>query len=113
MKGRGVGPGDARDSRRRGRERRGEQQEGETRRGPPPPHVHHIKRNPSWTNRWKFDWPLELRLMRPKSADDVSCVYCSSSYIGPFSRLNASMRIWARTLSVIRVVLAMFASISQ
>src|SRR6266550_510692 len=32
---------------------------------------HQITRNPSWTNRWKFDCPVELRLMRPKSADDV------------------------------------------
>ena len=30
-----------------------------------------INRNPSWTKRWKFDWPVMLRLMRPKSADVV------------------------------------------
>jgi hypothetical protein len=30
-----------------------------------------VNRNPSWTNRWKFDCPSVLRLMRPKSADVV------------------------------------------
>jgi hypothetical protein len=31
-----------------------------------------VKRNPSCTNRWKFDCPVELRLIRPKSALPVS-----------------------------------------
>ena len=30
-----------------------------------------MKRNPSWMNRWKFDCPVALRLIRPKSADVV------------------------------------------
>ena len=34
-------------------------------------------RNPSWTKRWKFDWPVVLRLMRPKSAEVVSGCSCA------------------------------------
>ena len=51
-----------------------------------------VTRNPSWTNRWKFDCPVALRLIRPKSAEDVSWLYWISSYIGLLNRLNASMR---------------------
>ena len=29
------------------------------------------KRNPSCTNRWKFDWATVLRSIRPKSAELV------------------------------------------
>ena len=56
-----VGPGE-RPRRRRDRDRGGERERS-----------YHVNRKPSWTKRWKFDWPRVLRLMRPKSADAVSC----------------------------------------
>lgn len=40
-----------------------------------PPIVQNVKRNPSCTKRWKFDCPVELRLIRPKSALPVSPLY--------------------------------------
>ena len=66
-----IRPGD-RASRRRRRERAGEgEQNGEAPQEPPHPHAYHVNLKPSWMNRWKFDCPVALRLIRPKSADDV------------------------------------------
>ena len=63
--------------------------------------------------RWQFDWPVEFRLMRPTSADDVDLWYWRSSYIGLLKTSNASTCTCMRTLSVIRVVLAKLSDRSQ